>query len=130
MSKHLSIGFSSSILMHFTRPSYWIVAFGLTGSGNCFYAPPLKKGANCFATVSLSVCRSVWRSVDQVLSAPYLLSPSFDQYQTWCRGCPQIVDVQVTCSKVKVKSFFWAQCVVQLINNLIPCLLASDRFCF
>ena len=51
--------------------------------------PPLKKGAAyCFATVGRSVCRSV----DQVLSTQYLLTPSLDQYQTWCRGCPQWVD--------------------------------------
>ena len=59
--------------------------------------PPLKKGAYCFATVGhsvgwyvgLSVGMSVFRSLDQVLSAQYLLTPSLDQYQTWCRGCPQ-----------------------------------------
>ena len=45
--------------------------------------PPLKKGAYGFATVG-------W-SVDHVLSAKYLLIPSRDQYQTWCRGCPQWV---------------------------------------
>ena len=27
-----------------------------------------------------------------MLSAQYLLTPSLDQYQTWCRGCPQRVD--------------------------------------
>ena len=52
--------------------------------------PPLKKGAYCFATVGRSVCRSV----DQVLSDQYLLTPSLDQYQTWCRGFPQWVDVR------------------------------------
>ena len=36
---------------------------------------PFKKGAYCFATVGRSICRSV----DQVLSAQYLLAPSFDQ---------------------------------------------------
>ena len=46
--------------------------------------PSLKKGAYCFATVGWSVCRSV----DQVLSGQYLLTPSLDQYQTWYRGCP------------------------------------------
>ena len=35
---------------------------------------------------------------------------------------------QVTCSKVKVKLPFWAQCVVQFIH-LIPWLLALYRFC-
>ena len=39
------------------------------------FMPPLKKGAYCFATVG----RSVGRSVDQVLSAQYLLTPSLDQ---------------------------------------------------
>ena len=39
--------------------------------------PPLKKEAYSFATVG----RSVGRSVDQVLSAQYLLTPLLDQYQ-------------------------------------------------
>ena len=60
---------------------------------NLIVMPPLKKGAYCFATVGRSVCRSVGRSVcgsvDQVLSDQYLLTPSLDQYQTWCRGEPQ-----------------------------------------
>ena len=46
--------------------------------------PPLKRGAYWFATVC--------RSVDQVLSTQYLLTPSLDKYQTCCRGCPQLVD--------------------------------------
>ena len=61
-------------------------------SGSQIFMPPLKKGAYCFATVGRLVCRSVGRSVDHVLSAQYLLTPSIDQYQTWCRGCPQWVD--------------------------------------
>ena len=51
--------------------------------------PPLKKGAYCFATV---LQLSVGRSVDQVLSVQYLLTHSLDQWQTWCRGCPQWLD--------------------------------------
>ena len=56
---------------------------------------------SCFISTSLpfvgryvgrSVGRSVCLSVDQVLFAQYLLTPSIDQYQTWCRGCPQWVD--------------------------------------
>ena len=51
--------------------------------------PPLKKGAYCFATVGrlvgMSVDMSVCRSVDQVLSGQYLLTPLLDQYQT-CAG--------------------------------------------
>ena len=55
------------------------------------FCAPLEKGGilfwNC-RSVGMSFCRSV----DQVLSAQYLLTPSLDQYQTWCRGCPQWVD--------------------------------------
>ena len=36
--------------------------------------------------------RSSHSSQPTVLSAQYLLTPSLDQYQTWCRGCPQWVD--------------------------------------
>ena len=36
--------------------------------------------------------RSNHSSHPTVLSAQYLLTPSLDQYQTWCRGCPQWVD--------------------------------------
>ena len=55
-----------------------------------FYAP-LKKGGILFCNCR-SVGRSVGQSVDHVLSAQYLLTPSLDQYQTRCRGCPQWVD--------------------------------------
>ena len=51
--------------------------------------PLWKRG---YIVLQLSVGRYVGRSVDQVLSAQYLLTPSLDQYQTWCRGCPQWVD--------------------------------------
>ena len=47
-----------------------------------FLCPPWKGGilfCNC-------------RSVNQVLSAQYLLTPSLDQYQTWCRVCLLRVD--------------------------------------
>ena len=53
--------------------------------------PPLEKGDILFCNCR-SVGRSVGRSVDQVLSAQYLLTPSLDKYQTWCSGCPQWVD--------------------------------------
>ena len=36
--------------------------------------------------------RSVHSSQPPVLSDQYLLNPLRDQYQTWCRGCPQLVD--------------------------------------
>ena len=36
--------------------------------------------------------RSNNSSQPTVLSAQYLLTPSLNQYQTWCRGCPQWVD--------------------------------------
>ena len=51
--------------------------------------PPWKRW---HIVLQLLVGRSVCRSVDQVLSGQYLLTPSLDQYQTWCRGCPQWVD--------------------------------------
>ena len=60
------------------------------GETNVFLCP-LEKGGILFCngrSVCLSVYRSVGRSVDQVVSAKYLLTPSPDQYQTWCRGCP------------------------------------------
>ena len=48
--------------------------------------------------------RSNHSSQPNVLSAQYILTSSLDQYQTWCRGCPQWLDdhnwFQVTCSKV------------------------------
>ena len=56
---------------------------------------PLEKGGILFCncrSVGRPVCRSVCRSVDQVLSGQYLLNPSLDQYHTLCRGCPQWVD--------------------------------------
>ena len=61
-----------------------------TGTFHChllllILCPPWKRG---HIVLQLLVCRSV----DQVLSAQYLLTPSLDQYQTWCRGCPQWVD--------------------------------------
>ena len=83
--------------------------------------PPLKKGAYCFATVS----RYVGRSVDQVLSGQYLFTPSLDQYQTWCRGCPQWVDDPYLFSGHMFKGqgqttllspLFSAHCVVCLIS--------------
>ena len=36
--------------------------------------------------------RSNHSSQPSVLSPRYLMTASFDQYQTWCRGCPQWVD--------------------------------------
>ena len=69
-----------------------------------------------------------------MLFAQYLLTPSFDQYQTWCRGCTNkimiSIDCEVTCSKVKVKPLFWAQCVVRIFYSLCLPVLALDRFCF
>ena len=59
------------------------------GHSDYFYAPPWKRG---HIVLQLSVGRSVCRSVDQVLSDQYLLTPSLDQYQTCCKGYPQWVD--------------------------------------
>ena len=57
-------------------------AFAYSFDSSSFYAPLVKEG------ILFCNCRSVGRSVDQVLSAQYLLTPSLDQYQTWCKGCP------------------------------------------
>ena len=70
--------------------------------------------------LQLTVCRSVGRFVNQVLSAHCLLTPSLDQNQTWHRCCPQSVDdsywFQVTYSKVKVKPLFSALCFVRSLS--------------
>ena len=92
------------------------------------FMPPLKMEAYCFATFGRSVgryvCRSVGmfvcRSVDQVLSGQYLLNPSLDQYQTWCRGCPQWVDDPYWFSghmcKGQGQTTLLAHCVVRSIS--------------
>ena len=103
---------------------------------NPIFMPPFEKGG------ILSVGRSVGMSLN-VLSAQYLLTPSLDQYQTWYRGCPQSVDdpvdYQVTCSKVKVKPIFSANCVVRSISfdpftwsisNLVQGLPSISRWSF
>ena len=63
---------------------HYIVVYSscIINGTNYFYAPLEKRG------ILFCNCRSVGRSVDQVLSSQYLLTPSRDQYQTWCRGCP------------------------------------------
>ena len=61
----------------------------VNGNWTSFLCPPWKRG---HIVLQLSVGMSICRSVDQVLSGQYLLTPSLDQYQTWCRGCPQWVD--------------------------------------
>ena len=95
-----------------------------------FYAP-LEKGGILFCNCQWWICRSVY---NHVWSAQYLLTPSLDKYQTWCRGCPQWVDVPYWGSKVKVKPLFWAHCVVHFIyfNPLLTCfwqvLLLQRRY--
>ena len=71
---------------------------------NMFYPftwsiPNLVQGLHSMSRWSLLIFRSrVQRSRSNlssqptVLSAQYLLTPSLDQYQNWCRGCPQWVD--------------------------------------
>ena len=58
--------------------------------------PNLVQGLPSMSRWSLLIFRShVHRSMTNyssqptVLSAQYLLTPLLDQYQTWCRGCPQ-----------------------------------------
>ena len=52
---------------------------------SCRYSSHMFKG---------QMFKGQWQTIPQptVLPAQYLLTPSFDQYQTWCRGCPQWVD--------------------------------------
>ena len=81
----------------------------------CIFMPPLKKGAYCFATFYRSVCRLVG----------VIRSISFDPF-TWSipnlvQGLPlmsrwSLLIFKVTCSKVKVKPLFLAQCVVGSIS--------------
>ena len=64
---------------------------------NEYLCPPWKRGhivlqLSVGRYIERSVGPSICPSVDQVLSGQYLLTPSLDQYQTWCRGCPQWVD--------------------------------------
>ena len=100
---------------------------------------PSALSAGCFASrhilcplwkrrhivLQLTVCRSVGRFVDQVLSAHYLLTPSRNQYQTYYRGCPQWVDDPYRFSGHMFKDqgqttlfspLFSAQCAVCLIS--------------
>ena len=53
---------------------------------------PIDNPTSSSAVYQCNIGMSVCRSVDQVLSAQYLLTPSLDQYQTWYRGSPQWVD--------------------------------------
>ena len=94
----------------------WCVEFRLIVLLSVTFYAHLEKGGILFCncrSVGLSVCRpSIVRSL--------LLTPSLDQYKTWCRGCPKWVDdpywFQVTWSKVKVKPHFSAHYVVRSIS--------------
>ena len=71
----------STKIIKFMTPRAWVLVQGhghISHTLKMYYYNPLKKGAYCFATVGRLVCRSV----DQVLSAQYPLTPSLDQYQT------------------------------------------------
>ena len=96
--------------------------------------PPLKKGAYCYAAVGRYVGRSVGRSVDQNLSAQYLLTPSFDQVQTWCRGCSQWDNDLDWLSGHMFKGQYQTTLLSPVCCPylLFPCLpvLASDKLCF
>ena len=75
--------------------------------------------------------RSNHSSQPTVLSAHYFFTPSHDQYQTWCRGCPQWVDDPYWFSGHMLKSQGQTTLEPSLLFTLyilIPCLLASDRF--
>ena len=73
----------------------WLVWYMLSGREDTYFYAPLEKGGILlcnYRSVGRSVTMSVCWSVDPVLSGQYLLTPSLDQYQTWCKGCPQWVD--------------------------------------
>ena len=91
----------------------------------CFLCPPWKRG---HIVLQLLVGMSVCRSVDQVLSAQYVLTPSLDQYQTWCRGSPNWVDDPYWFSGHLFKGQGQTT-VLSTLYILTSCLLASDRFC-
>ena len=87
--------------------------------------PPLKKGAYCFAT--LSVCRpSIHRSI------------SFDPF-AWSisnlvQGLPSISRWSLLIFRSHVhrsrSNHSFEPSVLSTLYILIPCLIASDRFCF
>ena len=99
----------------------------ISGRGTYNSLCPLEKGGILFCNC-LSVGRYVGRSVDQVLSAQYLLTPSLDQYQTWCRRYPQLIFKSHVQRSRSIHSF--EPSVLSTLYILIPCLLASDSFCF
>ena len=78
------------------------------------FMPPLKKRAYCFATVG----QYIGRSVDQVLSDEYLLTPSLDQNQTWCRVCTQWVN----------DSYWFSRSHVQRSNHSSQANVLSDQY--
>ena len=89
MSEKLIYALSSSVKFQMVENTVTCIPY--TINDNSYFYAPLEKGGILFCNC-LSVGRSVCRSVDQVLSGQYLLTPSLDQYQTWYRGCPQWVD--------------------------------------
>ena len=102
--------------------------------------PNLVQGFPSMSRWSLLIFRShVQRSTSNhssqptVLSTQYLLTPSLDQYQIWCRGCPQWVDDPYWFSGHMFKGqgqTTLEPSVLSTLYILIPCLLALDRFCF
>ena len=88
------------------------------------FMPSLKKGAYCFCN-----CQSLGRSVDQVLSTQYLLSPSLDQ--TWAGVVlhEQMIpfDFQITGHRSNSNHSFEPS-VLSTLYILIPCLLLQTDF--
>ena len=118
----------SSLLVPY-KLKLWMTLMNLFCSTSVLYLifdvifmPSLKKGAYCFCN-----CQSVGRSVDQVLSTQYLLTPSLDQ--TWCRGCPPWVDDPFWFSGQRSKSnHSFEPSVLSTLYILISCLLLQTGF--
>ena len=96
-----------------------------------FFGPPWKKWAYCFATVGWSVCRSVCRpSVVRSISVdPFTWSiPNF------VPGLPSISRWSLLIFRSHVQksesNHSFEPSVLSTLYIFIPCLLASDRFCF
>ena len=116
----------STICFHswLNKPTYWYLPLPFIITN---FMPPLKKGANCFATVGMSVCRpSVVRSI------------SFDPF-TWSipnlvQGLPLMSRWSLLIFRSHVQrsrsNYSFEPSVLSTLYFLIHWLPASYRFCF
>ena len=89
--------------------------------------PNLVQGLPLMSRWSLLIFRTYFQRLTPnysyqptLLSAQYLLTPSLDQYQTWCKCCPQLVDAPFWfwghMFKGQGQPLFSDQCVVHSIS--------------